>query len=427
MDQSLCPALEEEARQANTLSLHVWDNRVVMADVVGRMPTVTFAEVSAPVDALQMANDSSDDRQRREDRHKFAVLTYSASFDLCIKSRVISVDDSRDNLWLISNAGLKLEYSIDPRAGRFGTAVPMRDADGRLWTVKLLSHDETDGNARPVNGWYRSGNDLWLNECRRRAEQPDGLQPPDGMDRLQAVHHIPLPYATREGDRVEGITAYQMEWIDMSLHELRGPLPESALMRIGEGVVRAVDYLGRRGLMHGDIHASNIGIRRRQAPNPSSSSSSSSSRAAGKEYEAVLLDMDRLHNAYGDHVLSLPDNATDAPPNAPRQRPGVLSHKRDMHDAVTCVIESLRRLGAPQRLIDVFEHALPASEIRPTLCTYRVVSGLRELERKAAKSADENRRTPPLSPPSMRLPRHLTPQLLDGSPAARHRQRQQPF
>ncbi|CEM13729.1 unnamed protein product [Vitrella brassicaformis CCMP3155] len=54
--------------------------------------------------------------------------------------------------WLMQS-GFSVEYSVPLRHGRFGTVVPMRDSEGRLWAVKLLSHDERDANAQLVDGW----------------------------------------------------------------------------------------------------------------------------------------------------------------------------------------------------------------------------------------------------------------------------------
>ncbi|CEL93687.1 unnamed protein product [Vitrella brassicaformis CCMP3155] len=335
-------------------------------------------------------------------------------------------------MWLMAHRGFKLDFLVTPRRGRFGTVVAMRDSDGRRWAVKLMSHSETDANAQVVNGWFRAGNDLWIEDCQQRASQPYPIQPPPTIVRCRAVYHIPGPYTTLGGERVEGVTAYQLEWIDRTLHELRGPLSEAALTAIAEGVVRAVGYLGLCGLIHGDIHAGNIGVRVRQAVNPTTTTSTTTSSAArdrkirdgdgdSDEYEAVLLDLDRLHRENGKDRFSFPEINNALAPHGQEQqpRPGMLSHGRDMYDAVHWLIQSLKRLDAPRRLTAVFEDVLAISERQPAVCLSQILSKLRALRKStkappkpsAAACGTENRKTPPLSPPSLRLPGHFTPQL----------------
>ncbi|CEM11429.1 unnamed protein product [Vitrella brassicaformis CCMP3155] len=213
-----------------------------------------------------------------------------------------------------------------------------------------------------------------------------------------------------------------------TLYELKGPLSEPTLMRIGEGIIRAVEYLGQQGLVHGDIHvwvqSKNIGIRVRHSP-PSRSSDSSSAAAVdgasgegdGNECGAVLLDLDRLHDGIpGEYTLSIDPH--DPHTYQQRPRPGILTHGRDLRDAVHWILQSFKQLGATQRLLEIFEDAISYAETQPDACACHIILRLRDLRQVAD---DEERRTPPLSPPSLRLPWHQSPQLDVGRGTTDHR------
>ncbi|CEM36836.1 unnamed protein product [Vitrella brassicaformis CCMP3155] len=334
--------------------------------------------------------------------------------------------------WLCDKKGLTVDFAMPPRVGRFGTVVSVSDAAGRRWAVKLLTHEILDANRQLVDGFYRTGNDLWAAECRERS-------PPSTIIRVEDIFHIPMPIFNvtpnasdghpsqqDSGETPHGITAYKMEWIDKTLGELEGPLSERALVAIAEGVVRAVEYLGGSGLIHGDIHESNIGVR-----GPTGGPDQ-------HEYEPVLLDMDRLHKQGGDIVFSIPEEA-EQQPGVRHEPPGDLSAARDVQNAARCLIQELKRLGATQRLIDVLEFGHEPSCTLPQDCAFeggwvvQVYKGLCELGQKIRKEkaaasraqtkeppkgsvpADEAasacRKNPPMSPPSVWPPASLTPQL----------------
>ncbi|CEM22003.1 unnamed protein product [Vitrella brassicaformis CCMP3155] len=222
------------------------------------------------------------------------------------------VRPTTQQVWLAQQKGLTVDPTVPQRSGKYGTAFARRDKRGVRWAVKMLSNDHMDC-AQPVEGFLRTGNDLWVEDCRQQAQRAteEGVeQPPRSIVRVAETYHIPMP-PHAQGHHLQGVTAYRMEWIDRTLADLTGPLPDAQLAGIVRDVVDAVHYLGLRGLIHGDIHHKNIVVR----------------GGGGAALEGVLIDLDRLHRQDGDR-LYIPNQA-----NSAFEPEALLSHSADMQAA----------------------------------------------------------------------------------------------
>jgi len=232
--------------------------------------------------------------------------------------------------WLERECSLRLDGREPVRVGRFGSVVAMTDEGGRRVAVKIL-HEGHDC-ATPAGEYVHTGNDLWLASCRRHGRSHRNIV------NVHDVYHIPGP----NGER---LTAYRMEWIDLTLQEVdlshRRPREAMlALKQIGDGLCAALGQLQDDLLVHGDIHGSNIGLR----------------QSADGAYEPVLIDLDRLRRdpAAGRH--GRPPGQPLGQVVAPQEDgPRVLDMGRDVWCATRTLLRCCSDAAVPHDLVELIQ------------------------------------------------------------------------